>query len=309
MREGHPSEGAEGEGRTYFVRGREIRAPALAPALYLVATPIGHLDDVTLRALDTLAGADLVACEDTRVTRKLLSRYGVATALTAYHEHSGPAARRRLLTALDDGKAVALVSDAGTPLISDPGFRLVQEAVAAGHRVVPVPGPSSVMAALAGAALPTDAFLFAGFLPPKTTARRKRLKALAAIPATLVLLEAPGRVGAMLADAAGELGGDRPAALCREMTKLFETFERGTLAELADRFAGDPPKGEIVVVIAPPGEAAEAPEAAEIETRLRRALAELGVRDAAERVAAETGLKRRDLYRRALALKGDGDDG
>ncbi|MYZ47416.1 16S rRNA (cytidine(1402)-2'-O)-methyltransferase [Propylenella binzhouense] len=297
-------EGAAGlpGAKSYVVRGQIVRAPTLAPGLYLVATPIGHLDDITLRALDTLAAAGLIACEDTRVTRKLLTRYGISAAVTAYHEHSGPEAARRILAALERGEAVALVSDAGTPLVSDPGFRLVRDAVERGHSVVPVPGASSVLAALAGAGLPTDTFLFAGFLPNKAGQRRSRLEALAGIPATLVLLESPNRIGALLADAAAVLGGAREAAVCREMTKLHETFDRGTLAALAERYGDGPARGEIVLVVAPPGEA-EPVAAEDLDERIRAALTRLGVRDAADAVAAETGAKRRDVYQRALALK------
>ena len=293
---------AGGAGRGWMLRGAAVRTPTLEPALYLVATPIGNLGDITIRALDTLAGAALIACEDTRVTRKLLTRYGISAAVTAYHEHSGPEAGRRILAALEEGRAVALVSDAGTPLVSDPGYRLVREVVEAGHGVVPIPGPSSVLAALAAAGLPTDTFLFAGFLPNKGGGRRSRLETLGAIPATLVLLESPNRVGALLADAAGLLGGAREAVVCREMTKLHETFARGTLASLSAEFGGGPARGEIVVVIAPPAEPAPAAEA-DIDAQLRAALTRLGVRDAADAVAAATGAKRRDVYQRALALK------
>ncbi|MGQ7790797.1 16S rRNA (cytidine(1402)-2'-O)-methyltransferase [Faunimonas sp. B44] len=291
-----------GAGRGWMLRGAAVRMPTLEPALYLVATPIGNLSDITIRALDTLAAAALIACEDTRVTRKLLTRYGIAAAVTAYHEHSGPEAGRRILAALEEGRAVALVSDAGTPLVSDPGYRLVREVVEAGHRVVPIPGPSSLLAALAAAGLPTDTFLFAGFLPNKAGARRSRLETLGAIPATLVLLESPNRVGALLADAAELLGGAREAVVCREMTKLHETFARGTLAALSAEFGDGPARGEIVVVIAPPTEPAP-PAEADIDDQLRAALTRLGVRDAADAVAAATGAKRRDVYQRALALK------
>jgi 16S rRNA (cytidine1402-2'-O)-methyltransferase len=288
--------------RGYAIRGQSFAAPALESGLYIVATPIGNLADVTIRALDTLAGADLVACEDTRVTRKLLDRYGIATKVTSYHEHSGPAAHRRVLEALADGRSVALASDAGTPLISDPGFRLVADAAAAGHRVVPIPGPSSAVAALSAAGLATDAFLFLGFLPAKTGARRKRLAEAAATPATLVLFESPNRIGALLADAAEALGGTRPAAICRELTKLFETFDRGTLGELAARYAEADVKGEIVLVVAPP-HAAAPPTEADVDEQLRAALGSMSVKEAAQTVAEATGLPRRTLYQRALALK------
>jgi 16S rRNA (cytidine1402-2'-O)-methyltransferase len=289
--------------RNYFVRGQEFDAPSLSPGLYVVATPVGHLSDISIRALDTLAAADLIACEDTRVTRKLLTRYGIATPTISYHEHSDERAHRRLLDALADGRSVALVSDAGTPLISDPGERLVADAAAAGHRVVPIPGASSPMAALSAAGLPTEACLFLGFLPSKSTARRKRLAEIARIDATLISFESPNRIAALLADAAEILGGAREAAVGRELTKLHETIERGTLAALAALYAGRSVKGEIVLLVGPPG-VAEAPSAGNIDTMLLEALAAGGgVKQAAEQVAEMTGLPRRDLYARALALK------
>ncbi len=288
--------------RGFRIRGQPFSAPALDRGLYLVATPIGNLADVTLRALDTLAAADLVACEDTRVTRKLLDRYGITVKLAAYHEHSGPAAHRRILTALDKGLSVALVSDAGTPLISDPGAALVADARAAGHRVIPIPGPSSAIASLSAAGLSTDAFLFLGFLPSKTHQRRKRLDEVARVPATLVLFESPNRIGALLADACAMLGAERGAVVCREVTKLHETFDHGTLDALAARYKDAGVKGEIVLLIAPP-DAPAPPSEREIEALLKDALQASGVREAAQTVAEMTGLPRRDLYRRALALK------
>ena len=291
--------------RGYFIRGQFFPAPALEAGLYVVATPIGNLGDITVRALDTIAGADLLACEDTRVTRKLLTRYGIEAKVVAYHEHSDAGAHRRLLEAVAQGGSVAVVSDAGTPLISDPGAGLVRDAARAGLNVVPIPGPSSAIAALSGAGLPTDAFLFLGFLPHKSAGRRKRLVEFASVPATLVLFESPNRTGALLADAAAELGGEREAAICREITKLHETFARGTLAELAQHFADAEVKGEVVLVIGPPGEAA-APSEAETDRRLLEALESMSVKEAAQAVSGATGLPRRDLYQRALQLKGRG---
>jgi 16S rRNA (cytidine1402-2'-O)-methyltransferase len=288
--------------RGYFLRGQFFPAPALAPGLYIVATPIGNLSDISIRALDTLAGADLVACEDTRVTRRLLTRYGVEARVLSYHEHSGPAAHRRLLDTLAQGRSVALVSDAGTPLISDPGFQLVADAAAAGYNVIPIPGAASAIVALSAAGLPTDTVLFLGFLPPKSGTRRKRLAEFAPAAATLVLFESPNRIGALLADAAAELGEERQAAICRELTKLHETFDRGALAELAARYEDRAVKGEIVLVIAPPGEA-EAPAAADVDERLGAALRLMSVKEAAATVAEATGLPRRMLYQKALALK------
>jgi 16S rRNA (cytidine1402-2'-O)-methyltransferase len=300
MTEGDGESG--GTTRGYAVRGRMFSAPTLAPGLYIVATPIGNLSDITIRALDTLAGADLVACEDTRVTRKLLTRYGIAAKVVAYHEHSVPAAHRALLGRLAEGRAVALVSDAGTPLLSDPGARLVADAVAAGHPVVPIPGPSAPMAALAAAGLPTEAVLFLGFLPTRSAARRKRLADAKNVPATLVLFESPKRLGALLADARAVLG-ERRAAVCRELTKLHETFDRACLPELAERYANAAVRGEIVLLVAPPSHA-EAPSVPDVEAQLRQALATMGVKEAAGAVAAATGLSRRDLYQKALTLKG-----
>jgi 16S rRNA (cytidine1402-2'-O)-methyltransferase len=271
--------------------------------LYVVATPIGNLGDVTIRALATLAAADLIACEDTRVTRILTSRYAIATPLLAYHEHNAAEQRPRLLAALSEGKTVALVSDAGTPLVSDPGYRLVNEALAAGHKVFPVPGASAVLATLVASGLPSDAFMFAGFLPPKETARRKRLAELAAVPATLIFFESPQRLAASLADMAAMLGPDRRAAVARELTKAFETVRRDTLAGLAEGYAGEaPPKGEVVVAVGPP--IARLPAAEDVEALLASLLDEHGVRGAADEAVALTGLPRRDLYQRALKLKG-----
>src|SRR4029079_14713424 len=220
---------------SYILGGRSVEIGPLAPGLHIVATPIGNLGDITVRALQALAGADLIACEDTRVSRKLLDRYGIATPPTPYHEHNAAVARPKLLRRLAEGAAVALISDAGTPLVSDPGYKLVRAARAAGHRVTALPGASAVLAGLAVAALPTDRFFFEGFLPPKQTARRARIAELARIPATLVLFETGPRLGAALADLAAGLG-DREAAVCRELTKLHEEVRRDGLQALADAY-------------------------------------------------------------------------
>ena len=302
MAEKHEAEGDAA--RVFAIDGARLPAPPIAAGLYIVATPIGNLGDVTIRALRTLAAADIVACEDSRVTRVLLDRYGITHALTTYHEHNAAEQRPKLLAALAEGKSVALVSDAGTPLLSDPGYRLVIEAAEAGHAVFPIPGASALLAGLVVAGLPTDAFFFAGFLPPKEVARRKRLSALAAIPGTLVFYELPHRLGASLADMAATLG-DRPAVMARELTKAFETVRRGSLASLAADFADVAPKGEIVVLVGPPIEAAPEPE--EVDALLLRLLGTGTVRSAADEAAAATGLPRRDLYRRALALKDAAD--
>ena len=273
---------------------------ALTPALYIVATPIGNLGDLTMRARDILAAADLVACEDTRITGKLLTAFGLKRPLIAYNDHNADKVRPTLLDALRQGKAVALVSDAGTPLVSDPGYKLVRDVAAAGLAVTAAPGPSALLTALVLAGLPTDRFLFAGFLPPKSGARRTALGELAAVPATLVFYESGPRLAASLADMAAVLG-DRPAAVARELTKLFEEVRRDPLSALAAHYAeAGPPKGEIVVVVGAP--AAQAASADTLDAALRRALADNSTRDAAALVAGETGLPRKQVYARALEL-------
>ena len=304
MQTGRPGKAREGgeaaRTRRYTVAGQVLDAPRLAPGLYLVATPIGNLRDITLRALEVLAGADVVACEDTRVTRKLFEHYGLTTPLAAYHDHNAESVRPKILQKLAAGEAVALVSDAGTPLISDPGYKLVCAAAAAGHAVTAAPGPSAALMALTVAGMPTDRFLFAGFLPAKEGARRARIAELARIPATLVLFESGGRLAATLADLAASLGA-RAAAVARELTKLHEEVRRGDLATLAaDYAAGAETRGEIVLVIAPP--AAEPPSATDIDALLRTALARTSVKEAVAEVAAATGEPRRAVYSRALAL-------
>jgi 16S rRNA (cytidine1402-2'-O)-methyltransferase len=293
--------------RNYVLNGQSAIAPALEPGLYLVATPIGNLRDVTLRALEVLAAADLIACEDTRVTHKLLDRYGISTQLTPYHEHNAAEARPRLLAKLAEGATVALVSDAGTPLISDPGYKLVRAARDAGASVTALPGASAVLAALTLAALPTDRFFFEGFLPSKEGQRRTRVAELARIPATLVLFESGPRIAAALADLSAGLG-PRDAAICRELTKLHEEVRRGDLATLAREYADAPePRGEIVIVIAPPEPQGEL-SANDLDTLLQQALARLSVKEAVAEVAAVTGQSRRDVYQRALALAKDQND-
>jgi 16S rRNA (cytidine1402-2'-O)-methyltransferase len=286
--------------RRYVIAGRALEAPQLSAGLHIVATPIGNLGDITLRALQALAGADLIACEDTRITRKLLDRYGIDTPLTPYHDHNAAAARPALLHRLGQGAALALVCDAGTPLVSDPGFKLVRAALAAGHAVTALPGPSALLAALTVAGLPTDQFFFAGFLPPKQVARRARISELARIPATLVLYETGPRLAAALADLAAGLGR-REAAICRELTKLHEDIHRGDLAVLAQGYAAAEVRGEIAIVIAPPlGE--ERPSAEDADRMLRDALSRASLKDAVAEVSVATGLPRRDVYQRALAL-------
>ena len=294
--------GDDGAVRSFAIAGQPLQASRLAPGLYLVATPIGNLGDITLRALQALAGADLIACEDTRVTRKLLDRYAIATPLAPYHDHNAAKARPGLLRRLADGAAVALVSDAGTPLISDPGFKLVRAAQDAGHFITALPGPSAVLTALTVAGLPTDQFFFAGFLPPKQAARRARIAELAPVPATLVLFESGPRIAATLTDLSDGLGANREAALCRELTKLHEEVRRGDLAGLAGACVGDKLRGEIVVVIAPPQAPAQTGRA-ESEGLLRDALARLSLKDAVAEVAQLTGRRRREIYQSALAMQ------
>lgn len=291
--------------RRYAPFGTAVEAPKAASGLYLVATPIGNLGDITLRALEVLAGADVIACEDTRVTRKLTERFGIATPLTPYHEHNAAQARPKLLARLAEGQAVALVSDAGTPLVSDPGYKLVRAVSEAGHSVIALPGPSAVLAALSVAALPTDRFFFEGFLPPKQVARQKRIATLANIPATLVLFESGSRVAATLADLAGGLGG-RAAAICREMTKLHEEVRRGDLVALARNYTdGAETRGEFVIVIAPPAD--DEDKAGDLDDLLLRALTRVSVKEAVGEVAIATGRPRREVYQRALALARDVD--
>lgn len=268
-----------------------------------MATPIGNLRDITLRALDVLGGCAAIACEDTRVTAKLLNAYGIRKTLLAYHEHNAAEMRPVLLARLAKKEPLALVSDAGTPLVSDPGYKLVKAAVEAGHPVIPVPGASAVLAALGPAGLPTDQFHFAGFAPPKSAARRAFLQALAAIPATLVLFETGPRLAAMLADAAAVFG-NRQAAIGRELTKLYEEFRRGGLGELAAHYAeAATPKGEIVVVIGGVFDEPAAP-GPDLEARLREALARVSLKQAVAEVTAALGVKRREVYAAALRITG-----
>lgn len=287
---------------TYSAFGLRAEAEPIQPGLHVVATPIGNLGDISFRALATLAAADLVVAEDTRVTKTLLAHYGIATPLSAYHEHNADQVRPQLLAKLDAGQALALVSDAGTPLVSDPGFRLVGDALQRGIAVTTVPGPSAVLAALVVAGLPSSRFFFEGFLPPKSAARRQRIAELATIPGTLIFFESARRVGETITDLAAVLG-PRDAAIARELTKMFETVKRGTLAELAaDLAEGEPPRGEIVVLVGPPSEGVPVLDAASLDIKIRAALATLSVKDAAAVVSAETGQPRRKVYARAVEL-------
>ncbi|MDE1149089.1 MAG: 16S rRNA (cytidine(1402)-2'-O)-methyltransferase [Azospirillaceae bacterium] len=273
------------------------------PGLHVVATPIGNAGDITLRALETLKGVDAIACEDTRVTARLMTRYQVRKPLLAYHEHNAARMRPQLLARMAAGQAIALVSDAGTPLISDPGYKLVREAREQGLFVTHLPGASATLTALVLAGLPSDRFMFIGFLPSKAGARRAALEEVAGVRTTLVLFESAQRLADLLADAAQVLGG-REVAVARELTKLFEEVRRGTLPDLAAHYAeAGPPKGEVVVVIGPPVAAGE--EAVDIDGLLRTALRTLSIRDAAATVAEASGAPRKQIYQRALALSKD----
>lgn len=277
-----------------------LLAGTLEPGLYLIATPIGNLADITLRALGVLARADIVCCEDTRHSAKLLQHYAIHAVTRAFHEHNEDAGRPRLLKELQDGKRIAVISDAGTPLISDPGFKLVRECAAAGIPVTCIPGPSSVVTALAASGLPCDAFFFSGFLPPKQAARRVRIGELKAIPGTLVLFETPQRVAEALIDLADVLGV-RDAVVAREMTKLHEEFARGTLAELAASFSARDIKGEVVLLIAAAKDAEILDR--DVEAALDAALTSMSLKDAAKAVADALGVPKSRVYNLGLKLK------
>ncbi len=280
-----------------------ISARPVAPGLHIVATPIGNLGDITLRALCVLASADVIYCEDTRHSRTLIAHFGLGAKLAAYHEHNAERERPRIIGRLDAGECVALISDAGTPLISDPGYKLVRDVIAAGHAVYALPGPCAAVAALTVAGLPTDSFMFAGFLPAKSGQRQSRLRELAAVPATLVVYEAPTRVAEALADMAAVLG-DRHCAITRELTKLHEDVQRGTLVELAAALAGTALRGEIAIVVAPPTAAHASDE--DITAALVVALETASTRDAVRMVAERLGAAKTRVYDLAMALKRGG---
>jgi 16S rRNA (cytidine1402-2'-O)-methyltransferase len=305
---------ADPAARSFVVAGHRLTAPKAIPGLHLVATPIGNLGDITLRALETLAGADVIACEDTRITRRLTERYGISALLKPYHEHNAALARPKILERLAQGASVALVSDAGTPLVSDPGFKLVREVCAAGHSVIALPGPSSVLAALAVASLPTDRFFFEGFLPSRETARRNRIAELARIDATLVMFESGNRVQDTLRDLA-DIMGARDAAICRELTKLHEEVRRAPLSELARSADAPETRGEFVLVIGPPAAGAQIMAEHDLDDLLRSALKRDSVKDAVAHAVELSGRPRREIYARALELArqdhargGDGED-
>ncbi|WGR99447.1 16S rRNA (cytidine(1402)-2'-O)-methyltransferase [Bradyrhizobium sp. ISRA443] len=307
-----PEATAGSSNRTFSVGGQILAAPKAAPGLHLVATPIGNLADITLRALETLAGVDIIACEDTRITRRLTERYAIAAELQPYHEHNAAQARPKMLAQLAQGASIALVSDAGTPLISDPGFKLVREVCAAEHRVIVVPGPSSVLTALSVAALPTDRFFFEGFLPAKEHARRTRLNELARIDSTLVMFESGNRVQESLRDLAAIMPG-RDAAICRELTKLHEEITRAPIAELAEAADTLETRGEFVLVVGPPPDNAGVMDQDALDELLRAQLARGSVKDAVVHAVELSGRPRREVYARALELAkdirdGDGED-
>ncbi|WP_083197284.1 16S rRNA (cytidine(1402)-2'-O)-methyltransferase [Candidatus Viadribacter manganicus] len=281
--------------------GARESSPPLEAGLYVVATPIGNLRDITLRALDILATASRVYAEDTRVAMKLMDAYGLKPRLGAYHEHNAEAMRETILDALERGESIALISDAGTPLISDPGFKLAREVISAGHRVFPIPGASALLAGLVISGLPTDRFMFAGFLPPKQGARRAALAEVADADATLIFYETGPRLADSLADMAEVLGA-RPAAVTRELTKMFEEARRASLSDLAAHYAeAGAPKGEIVVIVGPPEAKGEVSDEA-LDVFLLRALSR-GVKEAASEAARDLGVPRKRAYARALELK------
>jgi 16S rRNA (cytidine1402-2'-O)-methyltransferase len=293
---------ATGRAPSYAAFGLRAEAEPLAPGLHIVATPIGNLKDISFRALSTLAAADAVLAEDTRTSKTLLAHYGIATPLLPYHEHNAAQMRPKILERLRQGGKLALISDAGTPLVSDPGYKLVAEVVAEGLPVTGIPGPSAVLAALVLAGLPTDRFFFEGFLPPKSAARKARLTELSAIPGTLVFFESPRRLAEMLADADAVLGA-RAGAVARELTKYYENVRRGLLSDLAAHYSeAEEARGEIVVIIGPPDASAQVPTGDTLDEALRAALEKVSLKEAVAQVAAASGQPRRVVYARALEL-------
>lgn len=291
--------------KTYLLAGSPVIARPLECALYMVATPIGNLGDITIRALETLAAVDLIACEDTRTSRVLLNRYGIRTKTISYHDHNQAESGAKLIAMLKEGKSVALISDAGTPLVSDPGERLTFEAIAAGCRVVPIPGASAVLAALTAAGLPASRFFFEGFLPSKSGQRRARLASIGSLDATLVFYEAPHRLSETLGDMASVFGETRRAAMCRELTKTFEEIVTLPLGDLSARYPQEANvKGEIVIVIEPPQ--VSAMDAGDTEGLLKSLSREMSASQAAAEASRLTGLSKAELYQRLLEMKRDG---
>jgi 16S rRNA (cytidine1402-2'-O)-methyltransferase len=284
--------------------GKSPEGGDLAAGLYILATPIGNARDVSLRALETLKGCDVIAAEDTRVTSKLLSIHGISKPLIPYNDHNGQEMRPKILARIEQGQAVALVSDAGTPLVSDPGYKLVRDAIAAGVPIVALPGPSAVLVGLTLSGLPSDRFLFAGFLPSRSGERKNALEELKGVAATLIFFESAQRLSESLAAMADVLG-DRPCAMTRELTKLHEEVRRGSLRELAAHYeTAGAPKGEVTLLVGPPLEAA--PDIAKIDAALKAALAFMPVKAAADMLAGLTDAPRKQIYARALELK-DGE--
>jgi 16S rRNA (cytidine1402-2'-O)-methyltransferase len=289
------------ESKSYFIAGNRFSAPPLAPGLYVVATPIGNLRDITLRALETLAAADLILCEDTRTSSRLLDHYGISAKKQAFHEHNERGKADDIAARIASGAAIALISDAGTPLLSDPGFPLIRALAEQDLPVFPIPGASALLSALVVAGLPTDAFAFHGFLPPKAGSRLNALKKHVDSRETLIFYESPRRLGDSLA-AMAEVFGDRAAMVALELTKRFERTHRGLLSELAAEFADAETKGEAVIVVAGAAEPA-APAAEDWQAALAEAMHNQPLRAAVDEVAARFGLKRKEVYDAALALK------
>ncbi|MEE9375363.1 MAG: 16S rRNA (cytidine(1402)-2'-O)-methyltransferase [Rhizobiaceae bacterium] len=287
---------------SFIIRGHQCSAPKLPAGLYLVSTPIGNLGDITLRALETLAACDVIACEDTRTSGVLLKRYSIDRPKISYTEHNADTRGPDLLRQIQEGRAIALISDAGTPLVSDPGFRLVEKAVEVGITVIPIPGASAPLAALVGSGLGTDDFRFCGFLPSKAQSRLRRLKQLELEPSTLILFESPARICATLKAMIECFGADRPAVIARELTKMYENFHRGTLSELEHEFSNlDKVRGEIVIIVAP----AVAPilDTETVTLMLSEALKTMKTKQASNHVADQTGLSKQELYKQALKLQ------
>ena len=293
----------EQEHYAFFLSGTKLKADAISGGLYIVSTPIGNLKDITIRALEVLAASDMIACEDTRVSRKLITHFGIRTRLITYHEHNADRQRPYILNALAEGRAICLISDAGTPLLSDPGYKLVADVVEAGYDIVPIPGASAMLAALVGAGLPTDQVHFAGFLPQKTGARDRKLADLTKATGTLVFYESPRRLAPVLQAMADYLGGDRKAVVARELTKKFEEFNRGTLEQLANHYANaEAPRGEAVVLIGPALETE--PSEQDVDAMILQALKEgLHVKQVSADIATKIGAKKNEIYKRAQTLK------
>lgn len=286
---------------SFLIDGNIFQSGSVEPGLYIVSTPIGNLSDISIRALKTLAGADVIACEDTRTTGKLLKHFGIKTPMKPYHEHNGTIAGPKLLQLLSEGKSVALVSDAGTPLISDPGYKLVASARSNNTRIIPIPGASAPMSALVASGLKTDSFMFAGFLPSKETARRNKMRELVDVNYTLIFFESPNRLAASLQDMIAIFGKTRHAAIGRELTKLHEEITSGNLTELADDYSDRKIRGEVVVIV----EAANVEGQLNTDELLIELMATMSVSRAAAEAADLSGKTKRDMYQRALALRGE----